>query len=426
LYIDLNNAYKERDRWKARTGIIIIEDSSVTRRLKQRTLLAFLFVPMCGLLLNMGCDSAPEATTEAKATEKKTERGIVHLTAEEIQHGGIEVKPVARVDFQIIRDFPGTVVPNQHAVAEITTLVRGRVVDVYADLGQEVKTGDLLAILYSSELGLAQSGYLKAVAKLYVAERAFKRAQSLLEEKVIGLAEMQRREGEMISARAEKRESQDRLRLLGMTDENIRRLDREQTIQSHVPIVAPFDGRVIVRNLTKGEVVETVEKLFVVADLSEVWVIANIPEKDIPYIHQDQLKHGQTADVIVTTYPDQVFHGKITYVGDVLDPATRTMRLRLQLPNADRKLKPEMYATIRVYSDAERNVLIVPESAIQRDRDKKFVFVQRDARSFEVRDIKVGQTSGDSVKILDGLQEGESIVTQGAFVLKSELLGEQI
>lgn len=396
------------------------------RRVNKRTCLALLLVPVCGLLLNVGCDSAPEATTEAKATEKKADRGVVHLTAEEIQRGGIEVKPVARVDFQIIRDFPGTVMPNQHAVAEITTLVRGRVVDVYVDLGQEVKAGALLAILYSSELGMAQSSYLKAVAKLYVAERAFRRAQSLLEEKVIGVAEMQRREGDMISARADKRESQDRLRLLGMSDEQIARLDREQTIQSHVPIVAPFDGRVIVRNLTKGEVVETTEKLFVVADLSEVWVIANIPEKDIPYIHQDQLKHGQTVEVIVTAYPGQLFHGKITYVGDVLDAATRTMRLRLELPNPDRKLKPEMYATIRVYSDAEKDVLVVPESSIQRDRDKRFVFVQRDPQSFEVRDVKLGPSSADMVKVLDGLREGESIVTQGAFVLKSELLGEQI
>jgi membrane fusion protein, heavy metal efflux system len=390
-----------------------------------RILAGLVTMVMCGILA--GCDATPDDATGAKPTvqvEKKA--GLVRMTPEEMLRGGIEVKPVTRVDFRTFRDFPGTVVPNQHAVAEITTLVRGRVVDVYVDLGQEVKAGALLAILYSSELGLAQSSYLKAVAKLYVAERAFKRAQSLLEEKVIGLAELQRREGEMISVRAEKRESQDRLRLLGMSNEEIARLDREQTIQSHVPIVAPFDGRVIVRNLTKGEVVETTEKLFVVADLSEVWVIANIPEKDIPYIHQDQLKHGQTVEVIVTTYPDQVFQGKITYVGDVLDAATRTMRLRLELPNADRKLKPEMYATIRVYSEAERNVLVVPESAVQRDRDKKFVFVQRDAQSFEARDIKLGQSSGDMVKVLEGLQEGESIVTQGAFVLKSELLGEQI
>jgi cobalt-zinc-cadmium efflux system membrane fusion protein len=375
----------------------------------------------------IGCDTAPDDATGAKPAVQVDEKaGLVRMTPEEMTRGGIEVKPVARVDFRTFRDFPGTVVPNQHAVAEITTLVRGRVVDVYVDLGQEVKAGSLLAILYSSELGMAQSGYLKAVAKLYVAERAFNRAKSLLEEKVIGLAELQRREGEMISIRAEKRESQDRLRLLGMSDELITRLDREQTIQSHVPIVAPFDGRIIVRNLTKGEVVETTEKLFVVADLSEVWVIANIPEKDIPYIHQDQLKHGQTVEILLTPYPDQVFHGKITYVGDVLDIGTRTMRLRIELPNPERKLKPEMYATIRVYSDSESNVIVVPESSVQRERDRRFVFVQRDAQSFEVRDVKLGHSNGDVIKVLDGLKEGETIVTQGAFVLKSELLGEQI
>ena len=109
-----------------------------------------------------------------------------------------------------------------------------------------------------------------------------------------------------------------------------------------------------------------------------------------------------------------------------IDGVAVLRRLRLELPNPDRKLKPEMYATIRVYSDAEKDVLVVPESSIQRDRDKRFVFVQRDPQSFEVRDVKLGPSSADMVKVLDGLREGESIVTQGAFVLKSELLGEQI
>jgi membrane fusion protein, heavy metal efflux system len=289
-----------------------------------------------------------------------------------------------------------------------------------------VKGGDLLAILYSGELGMAQSAYLKADAKLFVADRAFRRAQSLLDEKVIGLAEAQRREGDMISLRAEKREARDRLQLYGMSDENIRRLAREQTIQSHVPIVAPFDGRVIARNLTKGEVVETTEKLFVVADLSEVWVLANIPEKDIPYIRSGGSSPDQSVEVLVNAYPKEVFHGKITYVGDVLDVATRTMNLRLELPNLDRKLKPEMYATIRVYSEPEKGVLILPEMSVQRERDRTFVFVQRDPQSFEARDVKLGDSNGEVVKVIDGLREHESVVTKGAFVLKSELLGEQV
>jgi membrane fusion protein, heavy metal efflux system len=341
------------------------------------------------------------------------------------------VQPAVRGDFSTYRDFPATVVPDHHSTADITALVRGRVVDVYADLGQQVKGGDLLAILYSSELGMAQSAYLKALAKLYVAERSYERAQMLLKEKVIGLAESQRRQGEMLSLRAEKREAQDRLRLLGMTEEQIDKLDREQKIHSYVPITAPFDSRVIARNLTKGEVVEVTEKLFTVADLSEVWVLANIPEKDIPFIRPEIPGHDVTAveqqvDVLLTAYPGEVFKGKVTYVGDVLDVETRTMSLRLELPNPERKFKPHMYATIRVHSLPVRNALIVPEHAVQRERDRRFVFIQRDPTTFEARDVLVGESNGEVVRILDGLREGEPLVVKGAFILKSELMGDEI
>jgi membrane fusion protein, heavy metal efflux system len=337
-----------------------------------------LLLASCLLLGVAACDSATEEATGAKPVSADLAHGVVRLSADEIKRSGIVTASVVRGEFRSYRDFPVTVEPNQHAVAEITTLVRGRVVDVYTDLGQEVKTGALLAILYSAELGMAQSGFLKANAKLYVAERAYNRAKSVMEEKVIGVAEAQRREGEMISARAEAREAKDRLRLLGMSEEAIKKLDKDQTIRSYVPIEAPFDGRVIARNLTKGEVVETTEKLFVVADLSEVWVHANIPEKDIPYVYTDGNKPAQSAEVRVSSYPNEVFHGNVTYVGDVLDPATRTMRMRLEVPNQHRRLKPAMYATVRIYSKPQRDVLMVPEAAIQRDRDRRFVFVQRE------------------------------------------------
>lgn len=379
-----------------------------------------------------GCNNgAAEEANDKKPQRTKSSEGIVRLTADEIKTGDIVVHPAVRGDFSVYRDFPATVVPDHHATADITALVRGRVVDVYADLGQQVKAGDLLAILYSSELGMAQSSYLKAVAKLYVAERSYERAQMLLKEKVIGLAESQRRQGDMLSLRAEKREAQDRLRLLGMTEEQIDQLDRKQKIQSYVPITAPFDSRVIARNLTKGEVVEVTEKLFTVADLSEVWVLANIPEKDIPFIRLD-LPAGdasaveQQVDVLLTAYPGEVFKGKVTYIGDVLDMATRTMTLRLELPNPERKLKPNMYATIRVHSLPVRNALVVPEHAVQRERERRFVFIQRDATTFEARDVLIGESNGEVVRILDGLKEGEPVVVKGAFILKSELFGDEI
>ena len=383
------------------------------------------------LLMLAGCNSAAEESTAQKASKKPQETGLVTLTPDEIRSSAIVIEPVVRGEFKVHRDFPATVVPDHRTTAEITALVRGRVVDVYADLGQQVKADDLLAILYSSDLGMAQSTYLKAGAKLFVAERAFERAKMLLQEKVIGLAEAQRRQGEMLSLRAEKREAEDRLRLLGMSEDQITKLNKDQKIVSYVPITAPFDGRVIARNLTKGEVVEVTEKLFTIADLSEVWVMANIPEKDIPFIRadagtSDKSSVEQMVDVLLTAYPGEVFHGKVTYVGDVLEVATRTMSLRLEVPNPHRKLKPQMYATIRVHSLPESNVLMVPEVAVQRERERRFVFVQRDAHTFEARDVQLGESNGAVFKVLDGLREGEPVVVKGAFVLKSELLSDQI
>ncbi len=369
-----------------------------------------------------GCDSAPNEATGAKPSAQPPQSvNEIRLNPETVGRSGITVQPVTRGEFRIFRDFPATIRPNERALADITTLVRGRVVDVYADLGQEVKAEDLLAILYSSELGLAQSAYLKAQAKLYLAEQSYKRAEFLLKEKVIGTAEAQRREAELYSARAEAREAKDRLLLLGMEERDIKRLDRDHKIRSYVPIEAPFAGRIIARNLTRGEVVETTEKLFVVADLSEVWVIANIPEKDIPLIHP-----SGTAEVRVAAYPDEVFTAKITYVGDVLDPTTRTMSVRLELPNPQGRLKPEMFATVRIHSEIESGALLVPESAVQRDRNRTFVFVQRDAQTFEAREVKLGASNGQMVKVLDGLREGEPVVIQGAFILKSELQKKDI
>jgi cobalt-zinc-cadmium efflux system membrane fusion protein len=323
------------------------------------------------------------------------------------------------------RDFQGIVEANEHAVANITTVVRGRVVAVYVDLGQEVTTGQVLAVLSSSDLGTAQSTYLKASAKLHVARHAAIRAKKLLAENGIGIGEDQRRQGEMIGLRAENREAHDHLRLLGMNPQEFDRLDREHTIHSHVSIEAPFNGRVVARNLTKGEVVETTETLFVVADLSHVWATAEIPEKDIPFIYHGDVK-PQLVEVRVLAYPKEVFQGRITYVGDVLDHVTRTMRLRIELPNAHRLLKPQMYAVIRIYSEPEPDVLMIGEHAVQRVRNRTFVFVQRQAGLFEARDVKLGDSNGLKIQALEGLQEGEQVVEDGAFVLKSELLGNQM
>ncbi|MGQ0557609.1 MAG: efflux RND transporter periplasmic adaptor subunit [Nitrospiraceae bacterium] len=378
------------------------------------------------MVLESGCDGTPSDVVASKSPVAVSAPGRITLSAEESSRVGLVVQPVARSDFRMHRDFPAIVQPNQRNMAEITALVRGRVVEVYGELGQEVKGNAPLAILYSSDLGLAQSAYLKAKAKLHVAEQAFNRAQFLLQEQVIGEAELQRRQAELLSSQAEANESHDRLKLLGMNDEEFRRLESSRKIRSVVPIVAPFAGRIIGRKLTRGEVVETTDNLFVIADLSEVWVQANIPEKDIPFAHSIHASGDRQVEVRINAYPKEVFRGTITYVGDVLDPVTRTMQLRIELPNQDGRLKPEMYATIRLFSEAQPDRLAVPEAALQRDQGRTFVFVQRSLNEYELREVHVGESNGTVTAILGGLNEGEPVVTHGAFVLKSELLKKPV
>jgi len=370
----------------------------------------------------MGCDRAPTSADQSGPDHSANVPGLVRLPPEELTQSGVTVEPVGRTEFRTYRTFPGVVRPNENALANIMTLVRGRVAEVHADLGQMVKANQLLAVLHSGDLGLAQSAYLKARARRHVAEQAYQRAQFLFKEKVIGQAEEQRREGEMISIRAEAQEALEGLRLLGMDDKQIRSLERTQTIRSQVPIVAPFAGRVIARDITKGELVETTNNLFVVADLSTVWVVANVSEKDVSYVQRATTVPNQPVEVFVTAYSDEVFQGTVTYVGDVLDAATRTMQVRVVLANPTGHLKPEMFATIRVSSEPAPDVLVVPEAAVQNDQNRSFVFVQQETGVFEARTVRLGDRNGTFAEVLDGLREGEVVVREGAFILKSELL----
>jgi len=376
--------------------------------------LAVLFLA-AAIVLPGGCGTRSEDASEAKPVSP-ARSGLIHLTPEELARASIDATPVARGAYRVSREFPGTVQANQNELADVTTLIRGRVVTVRVDVGADVKKGDLLARLHSAELGMAESAYLKAAARLHEAELAYRRAKDLFENKAISQAEYLRREAEMRTAMAEFRETRNRLDLLGVPRHEIERLDRDGTIKSDVPLLAPFDGRVIMRNITRGEVVETDQQLFIVADLTHVWIIAAVPEKDVEYIQA-----GQTVDIIAAAYPHALFSGTVTYIGDMLDPATRTLRVRITAPNPGKRLKPEMFALVRVYAGAAPDQLTVPLAAVQSGPAGPIVFVRRSDREFEIRSVRLGSEYGDVVVVLGGLQAGEPVVTKGAFMLRSEM-----
>lgn len=379
-------------------------------------------------ILTYGCgsesnDKLAESSHKDGTTDIPT---VINLDENAMVESGIKVEPVRRQVFRSHRDFPGTIELDQRKTANVTTLVRGRATHVDADLGQEVEPGTVLATLDSREFADAQSAYLKAKAILYVVTRAYERAQVLLKEDIISVAEGQRREGEMVRAKAETREAHQRLLLMGMSDAQIKKLARTQTVRSRVDIVAPFHGFVIARNIVIGEVVETTETLFVIADLSHMWVIADVPENDVPFLPTINTPRAESVEVRLPSYPDQVFRGPITYVGNVVDPRTRTLRVRLELPNPNFRLKAEMYALIRIDSEPDEHALVVPQGAVQSRREKQFVFIQSGRTTFEVRWVVTGESNGEMTTIVKGLQEGDYIVTKNAFTLKSELFGDQV
>jgi cobalt-zinc-cadmium efflux system membrane fusion protein len=206
----------------------------------------------------VACDPGPTIGPGPAGEEADT----IVLTAEETAQAGIRTHPAIVGTFKGYRDFPAIVQPNANRLADITTLVRGRVTDIYVDLGADVKTGQLLARLQSPDLAVAQSVFLKGQAREHEAQLVFERARDLYASKAVSLAEFQRRDAEFATARAESRETRHRLQLLGMRPQEIDQLARDERIRSDVEIRAPFDGRILARTIARGEIVETTDKLF--------------------------------------------------------------------------------------------------------------------------------------------------------------------
>ncbi|MBI3803549.1 MAG: efflux RND transporter periplasmic adaptor subunit [Nitrospirae bacterium] len=390
-------------------------------------------------MLYLSCARSPAGSeekaskTEVKAVQKKEEHpeektsghGEVAIAAETMTRANIRIEEITLRPLK--RDFrvSGSIQVNENRLAHVGSRIPGRVLEVTAGLGDRVEKGARLAVIDSPELGQAQSAYLMATAKLLVAEKGYERAKTLIEAKVIGAGELQRREGEHLSAQAEAQAAEDRLRLLGVTEQEMAELTRNKSIRSQASILSPLAGTVIERNVTAGEVVEPAKSLFTVADLSLLWGIADVAEKDLVRIQK-----GAVAEVSVASYPEERFKGKVAYLSDTIDPASRTLKVRVEVENAKGKLKPQMFATFRIQTEEAERSLALPESAVQREGEQSIVFVEKEGtekeRRFEKRPVSLGAEAQGYYPVLSGLQPGERVVIQGAFVLKSESLKDQM
>lgn len=325
----------------------------------------------------------------------ETGQATTMLTPDKKQRIGVKVAEVQEKEIEKVIRAVGKVAYDERRLARINLRVDGWIQDLFVNFtGQEVKKGQPLLTLYSPDLLSTQEEYLLA-----------KRSQEKL--KASSLAEVRKTgEGLVVSARK-------RLLLWNITEEQIRELEERGKPWEYLTIYAPMNGVVTRREGTKGMRVTPEMTLYEIADLSTVWILADVYESELSYI-----KNGQEADVTVAAYPGETFKGKIVYIDPFLNPQTRIVRARLELPNPNLKLKPEMFTQVELKSPLGKGLLI-PESAVLDSGLRKIAFVDKGMEMYEPREIKARRIDNDYL-VQEGLTAGEKIVTSANFFIDSE------
>jgi cobalt-zinc-cadmium efflux system membrane fusion protein len=255
--------------------------------------------------------------------------------------------------------------------------------------------------------------YLKAKSEKELHRRNLGRAQTLFDADVISAAELQRRENEYEIASAETRAAQDQLRVLGVSATSIERLAATGAIDSVASVMATIKGVVVERKIAAGQVVQPSDVLFAVADLSRVWAVAQVPEQQV-----SQVKVGQSVSIEVPALSHEKLQGKLIYVGQTVNPETRTVLVRTELDNKSGRLKPSMLASMLIES-APVQRLVVPITAVVRQDDTDHVFVELSANTFRLTPVKLASEQNGQRVVLDGLKPGMRIVSDGAFHLNN-------
>jgi cobalt-zinc-cadmium efflux system membrane fusion protein len=369
-----------------------------------------------------------EAQELEAAKPEEHEHQDLHLSPQQQKEWGIVVGAATRQDVASIIKLPGILTLNQNKTAHISSLIGGKVASLAVDLGDRVHKGQLLLTINSPEFAQAQADFLQTVAKLNLSRKEYERAKLLLKEKAIEEREFLRREAEFEKLSTEVGGLGAILHSYGMNHEQTEELiekcasrkpddDLCKLADPHLPVFSPLSGIIIFRDVIVGEPVEPNKILFTASDLRTLWALLDAYEKDLPFITQDS-----QVTILSSLYPDKEFAGKITYISNTIDEKLRTIKIRVEVKNDDGLLKPNMFIQGIVENKAVgRNLLAVPEEAVQTLDGEKIVFVLEDKGIFAIQHVELGKKIGNTRVIAKRLEEGQKIVIRGAFTLKSEL-----
>lgn len=305
-------------------------------------------------------------------------------------------------------------------VARIGSPVEGRITRVLVFEGQKVHQGQALAMLHSNALSDTQFAFVKAVSNQKLAEQAAERARQLVQMDVIGKAEQQKRDAEVLQYATEAASLRAQLHGLGMSERAIRDLEATRNLNSEYPILASISGTVIERSVTIGQVVQPADQAFLIADLSSLWFVAEVPEEQA-----GSLAVGKTVIASIPALPDRVTKGKLSFVSPIVNPATRTVQARLNLANPEGLFKPDMLATM-TFKNTPGKGLTIPSTAVVREDNNDHVFIQKSANQFLLHDVVLGAEMKGHRVVVSGLTAEDKIVLDGAFHLNNKRKQDQI
>lgn len=355
------------------------------------------------------------------------EEGVVELTAEAASQVEIRTALVEERVLAAQLETTGQVDFDQTRLAHVSPRISGRVHRVDALLGQNVRAGQKLAEVDSIELGQAKAVYLQAKANEELASKSFDRAQGLYADRIASEQEALEAEAKLREATAGLRTAEETLHLYGLSQAQVDTLDYDDRGASIYPLRAPFAGTVIERHATLGELVTPERNLFTLADLSRVWIWIDVYQRDLGGVHIDDQARAR-----LEAFPDEVFTGTVSYLSARVDTDTRTVRARVDVPNPEGKLRPGMFVEVGLVDPhaqdggEARKSLVVPEGAVVRDGEERFVFVAAGEHRFERREIHIGRQAGGYIEVTGAIEPGDSVVVEGAFLLKSALSKESL
>jgi cobalt-zinc-cadmium efflux system membrane fusion protein len=342
------------------------------------------------------------------------EVGSVKMTVEIQKQNGVVVTAAKKERLAGTINATGKVEVNADRIAHVSPRIPGKIIAVKASLGDSVSAGQALATLDSVELGEALNRFHQSKTKLALAQTNMDRIKGLVEKKIAARKDILQAETDYKTAQIELHTDEERLSLYGVSTSDLQGEGQKNPL---LPVRSPIGGIITEKHAIVGELSDSSKSLYTVADLSNVWVMVDINEKDLA-----KVRKGQTATVMVGAFPDLKLKGRITYIADLVNESTRTVKARVEVSNPGRKLKPEMFASAELTLAANAPpVLAVPEDALQELDGKKVVFVAENETEFAARQVQMGRSAGGLVEIISGLKEGERYVVKGAFILKSEI-----